>query len=586
MQRFFTNTIESKFIKYLLEKIPLPIYKTVSYGDKILEGFIYIYRNQIIKCAETGYIKDSLYIDNINQSVIDNLTYTPQEVINGDVISKGIYYKYNNQYIKCIKTGEIDNKKQANYQVINNYKFGDYYRTFTRKYYSQYDYYDSDTHEKLGDYLRCYRDLYGIDLMPFYNCYSGRFNDSLYVDTTKDAVSLIFPFNKINAYTSSWVSDFDFDDTPFKFFIKKGNYTISAPHVVSDNWRIQIRAFSTDKTIIEDKNKVKIYYTSQFPNYPWEYNQDSYAFYKSLVNTGKLSIRIFLEQDTYLSIVNGTQSYASTPPGVDTVDIPETRITYNSSITYQTKNIENELKQEKTKDYKTYQVPIKLNKSYSISIDNADYTTITPAFIKEDHLLELTDKENIISPTEYILDGSLDNIKRYLNLSYNKPILYSLNVNESDPKYQKMFEEYEKYLYLLIQVPVYNESSLFVIEGNYTNTNCNNIYSSEEPISNNELNEKLISGLSSQLFNVGYRYPFSNRLIEYLLLNVIDSRDEIGDNIELVQSLISKQDPNGIWDNNLRRNVFDYCQYSKFIKHQDLNGFGDKDVEKLINRGK
>jgi len=37
---------------------------------------------------------------------------------------------------------------------------------------SKSSYYDSDTHYRLGRYLRYIRDVYNINLMPFYNCYN------------------------------------------------------------------------------------------------------------------------------------------------------------------------------------------------------------------------------------------------------------------------------------------------------------------------------------------------------------------------------------------------------------------------------
>ena len=52
-QKFFTNTIESKFIKYLLSKTPLPLYPTISDGDYMVKDCIYIYRTSIIKCKKS-----------------------------------------------------------------------------------------------------------------------------------------------------------------------------------------------------------------------------------------------------------------------------------------------------------------------------------------------------------------------------------------------------------------------------------------------------------------------------------------------------------------------------------------------------
>lgn len=52
--------------------------------------------------------------------------------------------------------------------------FGELIPNLTSVYSSSQNYYSTEVHERLGEYLRTYRDYYGIDLMNFYNCYSGR----------------------------------------------------------------------------------------------------------------------------------------------------------------------------------------------------------------------------------------------------------------------------------------------------------------------------------------------------------------------------------------------------------------------------
>ena len=43
-QKFFTSTIQGRFIKALLHNTYLPIYNTISYGDYVIKDFIYIYK--------------------------------------------------------------------------------------------------------------------------------------------------------------------------------------------------------------------------------------------------------------------------------------------------------------------------------------------------------------------------------------------------------------------------------------------------------------------------------------------------------------------------------------------------------------
>lgn len=143
-QKFYTNTIESKFIKNILNSVWLPTLKTVRDGDLIIEGCQYIYKNNIIECSQTGPVfgPESRYLTTLEDLLVDSELVLSTAVIPGE------------------------------YKVIDTFVFGSRYKNFTYQYKSAHDYYDSDTHYQLGQYLRCLRDLQGLDLMPYYNCFN------------------------------------------------------------------------------------------------------------------------------------------------------------------------------------------------------------------------------------------------------------------------------------------------------------------------------------------------------------------------------------------------------------------------------
>ena len=130
-QKFFTDTIESKFIKALLRNIAIPQYPTAVSDDYVISNGIYLNKYGVVKYDGSGKA--------------NSVTFTR--------LTPYIYNFYN--------------------------------KSFTEKYISKDNFYDSETHEKLGNYLRVYRDLNDIDLMPFYNCFSYRFLDYLYLDKTQ-----------------------------------------------------------------------------------------------------------------------------------------------------------------------------------------------------------------------------------------------------------------------------------------------------------------------------------------------------------------------------------------------------------------
>lgn len=139
MQQFYTNTIESKFIKDLIATTPLPTIDTLYKGKWIVPGCYYITDCNIVKA---NHITD----DEAFQFDPDNFS--------------------------------------SQLTVISPYKFDSSYPGLTSTYSSINDGYDSKTHYYLGNYLRCIRDLHDINLMPFYNCYNGEYVTDIFINTS------------------------------------------------------------------------------------------------------------------------------------------------------------------------------------------------------------------------------------------------------------------------------------------------------------------------------------------------------------------------------------------------------------------
>ena len=191
MQRFFESTLVSTYIKYLLSCTPIPTYPTIETDEYMVAGITYIYKNDILLCTESGrfngikptnYRTDYLYVSEDvvvtdNNKVMKHLVYDKDKQTYEWKYTKDENTKDDNDNENIGGLTVTDEISQityipiANYQLIGRYNFGTYYPNMTKQFISNVNYYDPKTHRILGDYLRCLRDIKGIDLMSLYNCF-------------------------------------------------------------------------------------------------------------------------------------------------------------------------------------------------------------------------------------------------------------------------------------------------------------------------------------------------------------------------------------------------------------------------------
>lgn len=233
-------------------------------------------------------------------------------------------------------------------------------------------------------------------------------------------------------------------------------------------------------------------------------------------------------------------------------------------------------------DVKLVKVKIQFNRKYTIAIDCSSEVWIAPVFMIKDYFLTRRDDEGDVSITDEFININ-DKVTRYNNLSFKNPIVFEVDNLRPD------FARYEKYLSLIIKLPKDNESSIVVLDGDYTNICKNNVLNMEnidEEITRYELNNTLLSDLSLLQLNTNTSYPFASRLFEYLLFYPITEYDNISDNIERIQRGLSyrksdKYTP-GVWNDYTRTKAFKYSMNSNKIRHLDLNGYIDKDTESIL----
>lgn len=410
-QKFYDSTIQSRFIKDLLYTTPIPNYNTVNKGDLIYKNLTYIYKTSIIKCIQTGYLLDDSFGD------------------------------------------------EAKFRKIGDYEFGMHYPKFTEQFISKNSYYDSETHKWLGKLLRCYRDIWDINLLPFYNCFNNEYVSGLKI-TPEGVISLPSSNAKLLK-------------VPIKF---NKTYTIA----IDCNSEVMIAPI--------------------------------------IMSRGAMADVLYNNQDYNLTdLISGTR-------------------------------------------------------------DNND------VFVNSYNNVRRYNSMSFRNPETYIVSNTDDTIMAGFNY-------YDIDNNIYNPTKSEFLSGYEKELYMLIQLPIDNKSSVVILEGDYTLGKCKKIFdaSSIDNLSPNIINDSLLSELSLLSLSDGEIYPYSERLIEFLLWNVICNKDEIGDNILRVQKsynwLISyKYSIPGVWDDSLRIKIFNDIQANEMYNHLDSTGFVDKDVEDYITR--
>lgn len=280
--------------------------------------------------------------------------------------------------------------------------------------------------------------------------------------------------------------------------------------------------------------------------------------------------------------------------------------------------------------YKIASVPVKFGKVYSIAIDSDIGFEVILGFYGPKGLID--------NPTnsEDGLLGRRPGVYTKVNYSqFSHPYLYTTpSYSDVASVLAKDTPQFEKYLRLLIKIPVESKSSVVVIEGdihtdtrpeenqsnNVTFTNfslsCNSKsvngdFSPKEIFSVNRISkrrtlvvpvESCLSPLGLLQFSDGNVYAFSNRLVEYLLLSVISGEDEITKNVSRIQEYASSSTnanknlvmkysnpyTPGVWDDSLRSYLYGMMVTAKNTTGKplvDINGYVDKDTEQIITRG-
>jgi hypothetical protein len=209
--------------------------------------------------------------------------------------------------------------------------------------------------------------------------------------------------------------------------------------------------------------------------------------------------------------------------------------------------------------YKVAIVPIKFNKQYTIAADSTSPVMIAPVYLENNQLIPAWSGSVSFDLTKDLCSrNGYSNVHRELSCSFKQPFVVEVPNHEGD-SHAVVHQRNERYLYLLIQFMSTVDTTLIVLEGDYRNLSCTKIYNSEEKldvehdgvvttekniITPKEWDAMMLSNLDLLQLSSKEQRPFSNRLVEYLLENVITSRDEIALDIKIAQR--SRMEQSGI----------------------------------------
>lgn len=147
------------------------------------------------QCSYIQNLLASTYIPTIR--LIKNIS--PEEV--ASATSPGEVFIYNGFICKHTETyDEKTNQTIPGYEIIDTYLFGKRYDCITKNFIAKNNYYSSELHEALGDYLRFYCDYHDMKIMPLYNCFSNKFVDNFSLPISYNSTNdkLEIPSGKTN----------------------------------------------------------------------------------------------------------------------------------------------------------------------------------------------------------------------------------------------------------------------------------------------------------------------------------------------------------------------------------------------------
>lgn len=375
------------------------------------------------KSILTGYIKELLVSFNLP---------TPKIYTKDTKLCKGGIYIKENNIVKC------DNPETESFTIICPYQYNIPELYYTKNLKINSLLYDSHTHEYLGDYLRFQRDYNNLNLMSMYNCFSDNLVPSLNI--TKNLIEVsdktdIVMKSLDEFIEGSWYNYSNFNDlTPIEGL---SNISILADSI---------------KNVLPDKN-TKI---SKLDNMSYLKSQITWDYTSDIPTCTIIDLDNLLIYEDFKGEFDFKFNSWITASNIQDFDEQEflknIYKAFDSLVSFKTTD----------NSYKIYMIPVKFFKEYTIAISSDyPYELICGFYTKG-----LLENEN-----NALLDILQKKTYQYIPTSdFNTPFLYSKLLDEHLYN-NEYFQEHEDSLKLFLKMPITNNSTITILEGNYINWN-------------------------------------------------------------------------------------------------------------------
>ena len=216
-------------------------------------------------------------------------------------------------------------------------------------------------------------------------------------------------------------------------------------------------------------------------------------------------------------------------------------------------------------NYLYYLIPVRFNHEYTIALTCSKKYELSCVYYYNNGIEDKS--ESLIRESYKVVHGS----------NFKQPYIYSTSFSSADWK-----KEVE--LNLILKLPREAETSITILEGNYLFESVDGRIQQEYIGEGGCFN---LSKLSLLEVNNKKSYPFSDRLVEYLMDNVISSYNPIDTNVMMVQDLAYSGIIKGIygnWDKLLMEKLYKISFEQDYTKGSNKR-YGNEVIRSIVNNG-